>query len=76
MPFNNYTCGRIPHMGDIVKYTSPYLYPFVIEYSFIAAAVLLAMWKNIGKNPRYVYHKLMQLLMLELPTKSINLRSL
>jgi hypothetical protein len=39
-------------MGDIGKYTSPYLYPFVIEYSFIAAAVLFAMWYNIGKNPR------------------------
>ena len=40
-------------MGDIVKYSGPYLFPFVIEYSLIAAAVLFAMWKNIGKNPRY-----------------------
>ena len=50
----NYTCGRTAFMGDIVQYTSPYLFPFVIEYSFIAAAVLIAMWKSVGKNPRYV----------------------
>ena len=50
----NYTCGRTAFMGDIVQYTSPYLFPFVIEYSFIAAAVLIAMWKSVGKNPRCV----------------------
>ena len=49
---HNFTCGRTAVMGEIVRYTSPYLFPFVIEYSFIAAAVLFAMWKNIGKNPR------------------------
>ena len=52
----NYTCGRTAFMGDIVQYTSPYLFPFVIEYSFIAAAVLIAMWKSVGKNPRCAYH--------------------
>ncbi len=51
MPYN-YNCTREAIMGEIVKYTSPYLFPFVVEYSFIAAAVLFAMWKNIGKNPR------------------------
>jgi hypothetical protein len=49
---NNFTCGRNLIMGDIVKYSSPYLFPFVIEYSMIATAVLFAMWRNIGKNPR------------------------
>ena len=52
----NYTCGRTAFMGDIVQYTSPYLFPFVIEYSFIAAAVLIAMWKSVGKNPRCASH--------------------
>ena len=51
----NYTCGRTAFMGDIVQYTSPYLFPFVIEYCFIAAAVLIAMWKSVGKNPRCAY---------------------
>lgn len=42
-------------MGDIVTYAAPYLYPFVVEYSLIAAAVIFAMWKSIGSNPRLVY---------------------
>lgn len=40
-------------MGDIVTMASPYLYPFVVEYSLIAAAVIFAMWSNIGNNPRF-----------------------
>ena len=51
---NNFTCGRTAIMGDIFKFSGPYLYPFVIEYSLIATAVLYAMWKNIGNNPRYL----------------------
>lgn len=49
----NFSCGRTPIMGDMATYASPYVFPFVILYSFIAAAVMAAMWKNIGKNPRY-----------------------
>jgi hypothetical protein len=49
---NNFTCGRNYIMGDIVSFTAPYLYPFVVEYSLIAAAVLIAMWRSIGGNPR------------------------
>ena len=49
---DNFTCGRNYIMGDIFKYSGPYLYPFVIEYSLITAAVIYAMWRNIGKNPR------------------------
>lgn len=50
---NNFTCGRNYIMGDIVTFAAPYLYPFVVEYSLIAAAVIYAMWRNIGANPRY-----------------------
>jgi len=51
--FDNFTCGRIDLMGDIGIKASPYLYPFVIEFSLIGAAVLLIMWARVGKNPRY-----------------------
>ncbi len=51
---NNFTCGRHFYMGDIVTYAGPYLYPFVVEFSLIAAAVLYAMWSSIGSNPRSV----------------------
>ena len=50
---NNFTCGRNSVMGNIVTYASPYLYPFVVEYSLIGAAVVFAMWRSIGNNPRY-----------------------
>ena len=40
-------------MGDIVTKSAPYLYPFLIEFSLIGAAVLMVMWARIGKNPRY-----------------------
>ena len=54
--FDNFTCGRIDLMGDIVTKSAPYLYPFLIEFSLIGAAVLMVMWARIGKNPRYKYH--------------------
>nr|CAI5848712.1 unnamed protein product [Callosobruchus analis] len=47
-------CGRVNIMGTIVQDSSPYLYPFIIEYSLIGAAVIYVMWKHIGRNPRYV----------------------
>ena len=50
--FDNFTCGRIDLMGNIVTKSAPYLYPFVIEFSLIVAAILLIMWSRIGKNPR------------------------
>ena len=50
--FDNFTCGRIDLMGDIVTKSAPYLYPFLIEFSLIGAAVLMVMWARIGKNPR------------------------
>lgn len=41
-------------MGTIVQEASPYLYPCIIEYSLIGAAVIYVMWRHIGRNPRYV----------------------
>ncbi|XP_074038413.1 uncharacterized protein isoform X2 [Leptinotarsa decemlineata] len=47
------SCGRVNIMGSIVEESGPYLYPFIIEYSLIGAAVIYIMWKHIGMNPRY-----------------------
>lgn len=46
------SCGRVNIMGTIVQDSAPYLYPFIIEYSLIGAAVIYVMWKHIGRNPR------------------------
>ncbi|XP_076273741.1 proton channel otopetrin-like a isoform X18 [Rhynchophorus ferrugineus] len=51
---SNDSCGRINIMGNIVQDSAPYLFPFIIEYSLIGAAVIYVMWKHIGRNPRYV----------------------
>ncbi|XP_066145089.1 uncharacterized protein OtopLa isoform X2 [Euwallacea fornicatus] len=51
---SNDSCGRINIMGTIVQDSAPYLFPFIIEYSLIGAAVIYCMWKHIGRNPRYV----------------------
>lgn len=49
---DNNTCGRVNIMGTIVKDSTPYLFPFIIEYSLIGAAVIYVMWKHIGRYPR------------------------
>ena len=48
----NKTCDRLDIMGSIVSNSAPYLYPFLVEYSLIAAAVVFIMWRHIGRNPR------------------------
>ncbi|KAK9873108.1 hypothetical protein WA026_020836 [Henosepilachna vigintioctopunctata] len=50
----NDTCGRTNIMGTIVADSAPYLFPFIIEYSLIGAAVIYVMWKHIGKNSKFV----------------------
>lgn len=47
-------CQKQDIMGSIVSDSSPFLFPFIVEYSLIGAAVLYVMWKNIGKDP--VFH--------------------
>lgn len=53
---NSTVCGRNPIMGTIVADAAPYLYPFIIEYSLIGAAVIYVMWKHIGRYPRCVVY--------------------
>lgn len=48
-------CGRINIMGSIVQDSAPYLFPFIIEYSLIGAAVIYVMWRHIGRHARYVF---------------------
>ncbi|OAD61246.1 Otopetrin-2 [Eufriesea mexicana] len=47
------SCGRVNIMGTIVQDAEPYLFPFIIEYSLISAAVIYVMWKHIGRHPRW-----------------------
>lgn len=49
---NATSCERVNIMGTIVQDATPYLYPFIIEYSLIGAAVIYVMWKHIGRYPK------------------------
>ncbi|XP_076362773.1 proton channel OtopLc-like isoform X2 [Tachypleus tridentatus] len=48
---NTNICQKTNIMGDIVSHSSPFLFPFIVEYSLIGAAILYVMWQNIGKTP-------------------------
>ena len=50
---NATSCERVNIMGTIVPDSTPYLYPFIIEYSLIGAVVIYVMWKHIGRFPKY-----------------------
>lgn len=43
-------CGRVNIMGTIVQDSAPYLFPFIVEYSLIGAAVVYVMWRHIGRR--------------------------
>lgn len=47
------SCNRTNIMGSIVQDSAPYLYPFIIQYSLIGAAVIYVMWKHIGRYSRW-----------------------
>ena len=50
----NVSCGRRIFLGDVIMDAAPFLYPFLIEYSLIGAAVLYVIWTHIGLNPKSV----------------------
>ncbi len=48
----NVSCGRRFVLGDMIMDAAPFLYPFLIEYSLIGAAVIYVTWSHIGVNPK------------------------
>lgn len=56
--YRNDSCGRLNIMGTIVEDAAPFLYPLVIEYSLIGAAVIFVMWRHIGRPLRLVISKI------------------
>lgn len=51
----NVSCGRRIFLGDVIMDAAPFLYPFLIEYSLIGAAILYVLWAHIGLNPKCVH---------------------
>ncbi|RWS09897.1 otopetrin-3-like protein [Dinothrombium tinctorium] len=50
----NNPCQKEDIIGPVLEGSSPYLYPFIVEYSLSCAAFLYVMWCNIGRNTRSV----------------------
>nr|CAD7432807.1 unnamed protein product [Timema monikensis] len=46
------TAYQTKKFGELFD-SAPYLFPFIIEYSLIGAAVIYVMWRHIGRSPRY-----------------------
>ena len=63
-------CKKVDILGDTIKNSSVYLFPFIIEFSMIGAHIIYNMWKNVGNHPTFamvgenetkkekVYHRL------------------
>ncbi|XP_059489710.1 proton channel OtopLc-like [Neocloeon triangulifer] len=51
----SHECYKTNIMGNLLKETSPYLFPCTVEYSLLCAVILAVMWKNVcgraSKNP-------------------------
>ncbi|XP_071527937.1 LOW QUALITY PROTEIN: uncharacterized protein [Panulirus ornatus] len=45
-----YTCFQNNTLGRLWTDAQPYLFPFLVQYSLIAAAVTYIMWRNVGKE--------------------------
>ena len=41
---------RLDILGDTIARTTPYLYPFIIEFALIGASVTFVMSNHIGKK--------------------------
>ena len=50
MTIGNGSCHEESIMGTILANASKYLYPFIVEYSLIAAAFLYVLWNTAGQS--------------------------
>ena len=45
----NYGCEKTTDLTEMINFTTPYLYPFSIEYNLLIVGVWILLWENIGK---------------------------
>ena len=50
-----YGCEKSTKLTDMINYTTPYLYPFSIEYNILIVGVWILLWENIGKTERHTH---------------------
>ncbi|XP_064622432.1 proton channel OtopLc-like [Lineus longissimus] len=71
--FPNSSCAGPPTLGAIMSVATPFLYPFVIEYSLIAAVATYVIYTNIGLAKKSSQEETMT--PLDLMGREINLKT-
>ncbi|KAK4294775.1 hypothetical protein Pmani_032623 [Petrolisthes manimaculis] len=51
----NYGCEKDTHLSDMINATTPYLYPFSIEFNILMVGLWILLWENIGKIERHTH---------------------
>lgn len=51
----NYGCEKDTHLSDMINATTPYLYPFSIEFNILMVGLWILLWENIGKFERHTH---------------------
>uniref|UniRef100_A0A6A7FUR1 Otopetrin-2 isoform X2 n=1 Tax=Hirondellea gigas TaxID=1518452 RepID=A0A6A7FUR1_9CRUS len=51
----NFGCEKSTELTEMINYTTPYLYPFSIEYHILIVGVWILLWENIGKTERHTH---------------------
>ena len=51
----NYGCEKTTNLTEMINYTTPYLYPFSIEYNILIVGIWILLWENIGRIDRHTH---------------------
>ncbi|XP_071537883.1 proton channel OtopLc-like isoform X2 [Panulirus ornatus] len=51
----NYGCEKDTHLSDMINTTTPYLYPFSIEFNILMVGLWILLWENIGMFERHTH---------------------
>ncbi|KAK7069901.1 hypothetical protein SK128_023396 [Halocaridina rubra] len=51
----NYGCEKDTRLSDMINYTTPYLYPFSIEFNILMVGFWILLWENLSKTERHTH---------------------
>ncbi|XP_050725831.1 proton channel OtopLc-like isoform X3 [Eriocheir sinensis] len=51
----NYGCENDTHLSSMINATTPYLYPFSIEFNILMVGLWILLWENIGRFERHTH---------------------
>ncbi|CAL4079786.1 unnamed protein product, partial [Meganyctiphanes norvegica] len=51
----NYGCEKTTDLTKMINLTTPYLYPFTIEFNILIVGLWIILWENIGHTERHTH---------------------